>query len=74
MSKAKYPSVPTEFLPKEWRAKGAEKFNKSKSLVEKVVYGFSKNDEILAYMTELAEEGKREKDELLKKLNELSQK
>ena len=44
-----------ENLPKDWRELGAEKFSCSVSLIEKVVYGITKNIDLFDYMLSLAE-------------------
>lgn len=50
-------------LPKSWRSVGAEKFGRSVSYIEKVVYGLSKDIEVLNFMIDLAEQNcKKERD------------
>ena len=59
--------IPTKSLPKGWKQKGAEQFEISESMVEKIVWGVNKNAEVFAYMLELAEVEKQrvEKEEEL---------
>lgn len=62
-------TIPTSSLPKGWRDTGAEEFGVSVSTIEKVVYGKINNEEIFAFMLELAEEEKKLR---LKKAKEIS--
>ncbi|HEY4195691.1 MAG TPA: hypothetical protein VGM63_09150 [Mucilaginibacter sp.] len=69
--RAKLPAIPTNYLPKDWREQGAEKFKCSKNKIERIVYGLMTNPDIKIYefFVELAEAGKREFDD---KQNNLS--
>jgi hypothetical protein len=55
-TKAKTLKIPTKSLPEDWKQLGAEQFNVSTSMIEKIVYGIVVNPEIFKYMLELAEE------------------
>ena len=47
------------YLPIAWRSDGALKFGKSSSYIEKVAYGQTENLDVLDYLIDLAETGKK---------------
>lgn len=67
-------SIPTTYLPDDWREQGMTKFSCGKTKVERIVYGLSaltkKSIPIFNFYVELAEEGKRKHTQLVEKMQE----
>lgn len=56
-------NIPTHTLPDRWRELGAEKFQISPSMVEKIVYGTKINLKVFDFMLQMAESEKARKEQ-----------
>jgi len=65
-------TIPTEFLPADYRTIVAEKFNIKPDTVGKIASGKRKNAEVFDYMLSMAEDGKQQEATRLQRLENLN--